>query len=171
MPYNWYMSKEYKKFIEEYKGTKYGSVVAEYKRTARYTVKKNINAKEDVIFKTILRSVLKGSDKSQEKSLFEGEKISTKNGTAYTYKFVPNKRFAYIYKSQKTNDYFITTFYIEGTSRAYSIVSYTYESKLDRTIVGFNGMLGNMKFKKQAKVLGTKILESLKNKCEEGQKK
>ena len=164
------INKKYKAFMKEFEAKKYVSATSEFKRTTHQKVERNINVKEDVLFAEIMRNILKGSNmKSTDlDNFFEGDLIKTKEGEAFIKEYKKNEIITYISKGKNDKGVtFNTTGYkITPTKRDYSILKFSFASKLPGTVTGMNGLLGNLKFKKETKKHGNAVIDFLKKKLE-----
>ena len=156
---------KYEKFIEKMNTPNYVSQTAEYKRNIHKTVKEEIFNSTDKVFALILKSILKDTDKENYSYFLKGGSFLTKKGVlAYVDSFILNKEFKYITLIDKT--YYSFSFKLKKTKFDFTKITFTQSLKRPTTIVGFNGRLGSIKYKWQAKKNGLHMIQFLKNKLD-----
>ena len=141
---------KYDKFIERMNIPNYTSKTAEYRRNIHKTVKDEILCPVDKVFALILKSVLKDTDKQDYSYFLKGGNFLTQKGiVAYVDSFILNKEFKYITLISGT--YYIYSFKLKKIRFDFTKIIFTQSLKRPTTIAGFNGRLGSIKYKHEAK--------------------
>lgn len=148
---------EIKKAMEE---KMYVSVTAENKRGIEVEVKQDVFAPIDKTFDTIIAL----TTKSKFEDLFVGKEINSGGQKSFInelYKDEKSYEISFVFHKDET--FYIHKYVLRKLKNGHTRVAYSEYNKLNHTIVGLNGQLGTMKFRKQVKERARNILKFLSN--------
>lgn len=143
--------KNLEELMEDFNGKVYTSATADHKRDIKKEVDTEVFAPIDKVYDKVIELTTHESFDN----LFEGMPIKFNKVNAFIYKLERNRVISFIFKHDK--DFFVYSYEFKQRKNGHTRFTYIEVSRLTRTIVGLNGTLGSMKYKKEVKNKGMAV--------------